>query len=1481
MVIFGRDLLCYIICGLRNFSSPQQFLSSLSDAGGRHLFGLDGQLLASLLVLDSPSTVLRFFGRLCHIGTGPALSIFEGESRQHVSYNLSACRRHSSCRPSFVDGSQPSLNTLPVPWQTLPASACDFRLHCVGDPGEDLFLDYLIELFTAGALSFIAMCTAALLRLLLYALRLEGGPCNADPLIRSARSGLRGASFAFLITACLLMVPAAGVSHDSFSIPADPAAAAYNRISQFDLDCQLSRRHTSDLLECVPGDPNLPIYQHDRPEPGVDPFEEMEEVPDAHSVVVRVFVYQRTDHYLCTWVTPGDRAAEVLRSVANVVLEDVEDFTIVGVQPQLPDDVLSTIVFPTWWKHTPFVPIVFDNSATWSRPFMSTVPRSCSFDDLLEAYGDALPSGMCFFLQNDSRPFGVNDRRDVGVGSLVRIRLAHEVLVDMPSVQEALDDLYWIRDVATAGMPCAPPATYHSLMIGPDSSYVSTDASELSFLGLHEVTAEAFDTVVDASSLIPCATRIDEAAFRGQPFESAWALMHNISHDPDSSGTGVFIDPRDFGLGIFFHVFLSRTIEPHDVLDILDFHVPGGFGVKVSVGASVASDETRPISNGCLITVWVEKLEADDAAPEEEPDDSMSAACSTISESSGVGHSWRRPFYISVKVFGVQVEPRIVRLSVIPEDDINSIIIELLSNVLDADGYRSLVPISPQPADDSIIFAMSAAWITSRRQFPVMIDASRAGGRSFICMLGAHFSKADIVHQFGTDWPVNAVIWLPGPRCWVDEHQAIRTGDGMLIVILRSADELGQLPPLEEASGKLLHPQDWARCLALQGLPDLSPITDCIALFGGCSGKKILPLPHNTGWSSVKQFVCQACDVYPDDVFVLTANRSLCEVVVRGQRVCLAAAVVEDPGPDNCVFFLDCRELGFDIAALVAPQAPLSLDDIFMLAQFERPSHFQLSVAGAELYTPETETISVGTGSVLIVTVAGRNYPFPPDAGAEAGDDKDDQRHDDDLHRYGDDDSLHPPPDDERARSRSPRRSSACGSSAPAGGQPIHSFSANTATDMWNPGFFDDAAFLQCRQEDTSVHQLCVGTTLNLSPRDLWQLRLSQVMQCMEDCFELTTVADDTKGCDQQNAPIVISLSKEIGPPTYNIDVESVPFPDCGPLRLLTEAWEDFALLACFGDTQLHEATIAGLSLCRDLSQPAYLASLVCQLYVDGSFKDECAAWGVVVVFQSFSTQETFFGGAFGDVLRDPTDPGWLGETHKDALQAEQAAICFAALWILQAYRGGFPAQSFQIHFDSMSAGWGANGAQSLPSSSGLSRFARGVLLATENYLQQTIRFCHVSAHAGHAWNELADTVAKICAGVVAADPTVRVPSPPLRVAQTCRKIDWDWAWTFWDRRIGNALPKINSDRMVWSMNDSPSTIQVDDLIPTQQHWAPKLGSTPTFSVKVLTANLQSLQGKHRLVQEQLVCKGVNIACFQETKCRRLPGYFRLLAILL
>jgi ribonuclease HI len=143
----------------------------------------------------------------------------------------------------------------------------------------------------------------------------------------------------------------------------------------------------------------------------------------------------------------------------------------------------------------------------------------------------------------------------------------------------------------------------------------------------------------------------------------------------------------------------------------------------------------------------------------------------------------------------------------------------------------------------------------------------------------------------------------------------------------------------------------------------------------------------------------------------------------------------------------------------------------------------------------------------------------------------------------------------------------------------------------------------------------------------------------------------------------------------------------------------------------------------------------VMYLFTDGSYPEEGAeqapAWAMVVVSRTGDSYH--FHGVLADIVRRtfPEIP------DVDANVCELAAIAWAIAWLIAAR----PAARAIIQSDSLLA-IGAAAATSRTKYHGMQALCADLLLVARQHM--TIDLHHVKAHAGHPWNELADSVAKI-----------------------------------------------------------------------------------------------------------------------------------------
>ena len=100
------------------------------------------------------------------------------------------------------------------------------------------------------------------------------------------------------------------------------------------------------------------------------------------------------------------------------------------------------------------------------------------------------------------------------------------------------------------------------------------------------------------------------------------------------------------------------------------------------------------------------------------------------------------------------------------------------------------------------------------------------------------------------------------------------------------------------------------------------------------------------------------------------------------------------------------------------------------------------------------------------------------------------------------------------------------------------------------------------------------------------------------------------------------------------------------------------------------------------------------------------------------------------------------------------------------------------------------------------------------------------------------------------------------------KQVDCDWMWIFPAVYGNKGLPLMQGSRFFWNPTDiaDGASLLPQQLVPTEWKPGPANAQHCRLDVTAVTLNVQSLQGKHRYLEDQLVAKDIRIAALQETK---------------
>ena len=285
-----------------------------------------------------------------------------------------------------------------------------------------------------------------------------------------------------------------------------------------------------------------------------------------------------------------------------------------------------------------------------------------------------------------------------------------------------------------------------------------------------------------------------------------------------------------------------------------------------------------------------------------------------------------------------------------------------------------------------------------------------------------------------------------------------------------------------------------------------------------------------------------------------------------------------------------------------------------------------------------------------------------------------------------------------------------------------------------------------------------------------------------------------------------------------------------------------------------HSATKEQLCSCAPL-QGFPTGSIV--LFTDGSFDGECSSWAFVAV-RCTAQGARVEGWARGRVAIG-TQPRSIGATRHSAIEAERSAMFWAIAWALQ-----MPWQDVAfVQGDNLTALGQAAGRCGGHDRS-VSGFAiRAVAQAAEAHGKlRSGDISHVKAHAGHAYNELVDILAK-----ARHLPDSDIPSSIGDLVNWIGDGSIEWLWVL--------ISAIRSPEQ-WPLPfPLPSIAFLNLPEPAQPAFFAKAAPS-LLHLRLVTANVQTLEeqpaegilGRVPYVREQLAWLGVVLTGLQETRAR-------------
>ena len=230
-------------------------------------------------------------------------------------------------------------------------------------------------------------------------------------------------------------------------------------------------------------------------------------------------------------------------------------------------------------------------------------------------------------------------------------------------------------------------------------------------------------------------------------------------------------------------------------------------------------------------------------------------------------------------------------------------------------------------------------------------------------------------------------------------------------------------------------------------------------------------------------------------------------------------------------------------------------------------------------------------------------------------------------------------------------------------------------------------------------------------------------------------------------------------------------------------------------------------------------------LYLDGAANGTHAAWSVIATI-NLPIGEVFIGCMYGCVHLEPDNPQWIGADAMDNIAAELSALAMAQTCAL---RWPYSDHLICIRPDLSLSRTVANAITTCRSNDRLAQLCRiqGLWLASRTEILE------IRGHQGHAWNELADTVAKwaLVQGSQEAEPSIEALHD-----FALQTHDVAWAWMQTTHPALSACFPCLIDQQVMQFNPSNMRVQATPKEPVLN--ADPDQSHAQWDITVITANV-------------------------------------------
>ena len=297
------------------------------------------------------------------------------------------------------------------------------------------------------------------------------------------------------------------------------------------------------------------------------------------------------------------------------------------------------------------------------------------------------------------------------------------------------------------------------------------------------------------------------------------------------------------------------------------------------------------------------------------------------------------------------------------EEELSALILE---EQVGTAGQVQVIPAWPQPRGGAATYLVAEVWNLALLRCPVLLQVYAGPIHSFIEYFIGPVTFQDVRFSAGSLWPPGGKIYVGDSLGPLDEDDSFNPCTGLLVRITPPSLIPGVSVPLQTC---LDSPNEWFTDVEVHGLPAVQDGSGKICVLGYDIDQQVCNVSCSTTVAGLREHVAEGCGSLPHEALLCAPRNQVISFATRGVPVRSVIGLIP-PVLQACLgVFVDARSLACKLQFVLLPNFPTKLDRILHLIGATRPDGWTLTVSGALVFDPTTDTLILEHAALLRISV--------------------------------------------------------------------------------------------------------------------------------------------------------------------------------------------------------------------------------------------------------------------------------------------------------------------------------------------------------------------------------------------------------------------------------------------------------------------------------------------------------------------------------